>query len=626
MNGRDDAHQRWQGQSPEAQAIWQHYDQVVAPQIIKNALAKGCHLHELYQVLSVARTRCEAEKNARVEMTSITRIENFGAFQPGGSEEINIIGWGQVVRTLLYARRNDLLACGLSTVQIFHGSLSLSHPRGFVLEKLDTIFQKLIATNNFFEFVKLAGQLMYSLANFPPITRGSAAVNTWLIDGIARERFNLTDSIRPLLYDWTAFFETPEQYQIFFVTTAVVKYIQTIPLIYATHREFFDAIPELMIKNPNLIENLQERKNAWDTMQAYIAKALETKAFTDEQASCLTTIMQGTLSFREPSAAIKRLVKVLQNAGGEKSINEIALEAQYPLASLRNLIHLNENIRGIYLAMNDDEVLHTNWADLELLRAYYTPHLLDLIKVEPVRPQEATTVCTIILLAIDPTTLSRDDLKIKLNEKPTIILHNQAIYYVDNNWIPILIASAPSNEYIKLLKDHELALNEPKDTITWEDLEDLFDFIPRPTRFTREVNFFRSISFATWQDIEKMPVEVLTLLTPITAHDTRENAALKSNLQEAIWHGGIRIQDLAGLNPNQIQAVTSPAALAEYKKNVFVRAGDLLHTSSTLVGADEKEREKPPTTQFFQQEPARKAKKNGLSPMIDNDTTSQKKI
>jgi hypothetical protein len=54
---------RWAKQTEEQSAIWDRYNNIIAPKIIRTALEKGpCDLIDLYQVLSSARLRCEYEK------------------------------------------------------------------------------------------------------------------------------------------------------------------------------------------------------------------------------------------------------------------------------------------------------------------------------------------------------------------------------------------------------------------------------------------------------------------------------------------------------------------------------------------------------------------------------------
>ena len=113
MHDKEDSPQRWSDQSVEEQGIWDHYDTIIAPQIVRAALVKKplCTLCDLYQVLSVARVRCEREKNSRASVYWLeAKTAMFGAFQASGSTENNIYSsssWGSMVNALVHSRSRN---------------------------------------------------------------------------------------------------------------------------------------------------------------------------------------------------------------------------------------------------------------------------------------------------------------------------------------------------------------------------------------------------------------------------------------------------------------------------------------------------------------------------------------
>lgn len=625
VTSEDTTHLRWAGQSTNVQDIWKNYDKVIAPTIIQSALAKesSYDLRDLYQVLSIARLRCECEKELldnefEEDIFSIAQRSNFSAFQYGNSEETNLRdGWGEAVHNLLRERMgNSLVSHGLSSFSekpnLFSDlpNIVLQHPEGPVLERMNPIFQRLITTDNFFEFLQLSACLMYNLSNFPPITRGSAAVNSWLIHGITQTRFNVSDNIRPLFYDWAAFFETPEQYVEFYVLSAITKYIKTIPSLYNAHQEFFDNIPDLLIKNPNIQVNMQERKKTWEVMQEYIAEALKSESLNSEQKKHLEAISQGTLKFREPSDAIRQLATNFQNLSAIKSKSVFAkmiIDSGYPVEKLKRLMHFHFNTTTIYLNANHEEEINADWAELEILRILPSVNLRVVgqqlgIASKKAQSKPLESPCGMIVLSCETTTLISDELKIKLENKPAFVLYNNNIYFIDNDWIPTLLKERVNPDHFKaILKT--FSLSEDKLThLTLSDIEMfshhfLNDF--KPFWLDKEINQFRKICLATWEDLLSLPRRTLILLTRPNSEDDLEQKNLKEHLQEAILSGGVKLQDLIDLNLDQIKIIASPHAIELYKENQFIRAKDIL-AAHALSRQTSSEKDMPYTPSFWQ--------------------------
>jgi len=485
--------------------VWVQYDEVIVPQIIQNALAKGnVSLFELYQVLSVARFACEYEiKKTRISWVPskayVMSGNDFGAFQYGGSQEHeinNIEKWGKHVADLLNNRigNDKFIHRGLSHsyLAVQRGSVDnrLVHPVGPVLDRLDQDFQKLLHTNNFFEFIKLAARLMYDLSNFPPITRGSLAVNTWIIDNVAKIKFGIP-SIKPALHDWTAFLETPEKYTGFYAIAATAKYLETIPGIYSVHQTYLDSLPELLRKNPNNTNNLQLRETSWNNLKEIISNALDNPQqfkLNSDQIKLLGDLKNGLIPFRKPSDEIVQFVDAIKAApSNDVNYEQLLTNSGYSREKLYRLLSLDDNLTNAYLQSygntKNEESLNADWVELEIIRQLPSMQLMQLMQLK--------------------TSMSIPEAKIQ-----------------------------PDN-----------------------------DKHPLEEKYTESIDQFRRASFATWEDVAQIPLDVLNRYEEIIDDN---DSLLKKPFQEAIWSGGIRLQDLIGLNADEIALVTSPDAIELY--------------------------------------------------------------
>lgn len=382
MTISDDSLSRWNRLTVRQQRIWKHYDQVVAPQIIRAALEQKpiCQLLDLYQVLAMARLNCEYNKNS-FGRDSYIKFSDFATLQEESTNEPGVWNgtWGMSVACLAKDRMgNDHCDFAGLNVKLMG---ALWHSGGNILQKANQVFQQMVATNNFFEFIQLAARLTYDLSNFPPTIRGSSAVNTWLINIIAKEKFN-APNINPLLQDWVAFFETPEQYSSYFSISAIAKYLQNIPFIYEKDQEFFDSLSELMLKNPNTLANLEAREDIWKKMQAYIEEALSDSRIIKDQKNQLGSILNNHLIFRRPSLEIRTLVEAIKEHKPcelePELLTQLIEHAGYTKEELHRLVqlhlHLSEIYREFYGNQSMEDKLNADWAELEILRTLPSDH------------------------------------------------------------------------------------------------------------------------------------------------------------------------------------------------------------------------------------------------------------
>jgi hypothetical protein len=513
-NHEDDSHQRWSNQRATERNIWDKYDQTIAPEIVRSALLEQPTIQfmDLYHRLSIARLRCECEKSTVDDIYRNAHSSDFGKFQLGGSYEFGVYGgWGKRVSAMLQKRRminhsergkdqHGLSAFGRPRD-------SLSHPSGDIRDSMEHVFKKMLSTSDFFEYMQLAAEMMYNLSNFPMITRGSAAVNSWLIDNIAKQKFKIDCSIRPDLYDWVSFMETPEQYTSFFVIAATTKYLKSIPAIYQKHKEFLDSIPSLLIENPNLDDIQLKRKACWEKLQSCLADAnLEatTSESPDEpQLANLANLSTGQLIFRTHSGSLIQFYNLLKECNPksltEELIDGFLNESNLSKVEVKNLFHLHHSLKQLYLqSKNEPEnkaELHSSWADLELLRM-----LPDSIWIK---------------------------LAVFLDDDPDCILES-------------------------------------------EDISQLTKRISELANNFSQIDSYRKISFALWQDIAQLSAEVVLLFDTIDLTDSPEIEALKETLQTAVIHGQIKMQELIGLDIEDIKKITSSgtissAAISLYK-------------------------------------------------------------
>lgn len=526
----DDTHLRWDSADACEREVWNYFDQVVAPQIVRESMASPhVTLASLYQALSIARFKCEWVKHKKPE--NRTEIENYAnsAMDLTGIQYLNFLkfgytylgvayepriftGTGDEVKTLATMRiqsRNHKLKgtkVGLSDFKEKHQNNShlantlvhpLVNPRSSLV-RLEQDFQKLRSTNNLFEFLKLASRIMYELANFPPLERGNAAINTWVIDNIFREKFKMTGSIRPHLYDWSAFFDSPEQYTNFFIMSAVVAIIKKIPGLYEQDKRFYDSLRQLMMADPNDIANLKKQKDYWENLKIRVKAAAADGAIDARNKELLQQIYAGDLTFTEPSNAIANMVNEI-NASKDKDISGIIKRSQIPEEYLVNLLWFHgHTVHEHVTTLGNTPLEQKNasyWADLGQLRKLDYNRLQELKKYlkqpldEPINPDEECTDA-------------------------------------------------------------------------------------RKNAFDR-CSFLAKISHANEAEIATVPQRFQNLLNAeVVMNDKLDD--LSSRVMRAIMAGGLSLQDLPQLTDEQLSQLTCSAAMSLYNANLFISYRDLL--------------------------------------------------
>jgi len=410
---RDDSLLRWQNQSELAKYVWNYFNDVIARQIVIESIDKKntLTLTTLYRRLVLARAECEWIKiylsnynivnsshnpinEAAINNIYLSFPKEFFNFQFGGSTESCVYddtSWGEAISEFVKKRKSDYSFQGMSRtspsvgsfVEDYFMNLNITHPSGSILEKIEPDFQQLCNATNLFEYLKVASRLMFALSNFPPVTRGSAAVNTWIIDIIAQEKFNLTATatMRPALHDWTAYFETPEQYTSFYVISASVQYVKSLDKIKKID-VFEHKLLISMKENPNISVNLQLRENLWNELKSIIKAELENNSeLNDSEKQRLHEIVSGNLIFRKPSERILSIIKTIeQNAD---VINNLPLllsadDTQY----LKELLQLKHNAGILFLSSyrtENEEKTNLMWPDCEALNQLVTSTLAKLM-------------------------------------------------------------------------------------------------------------------------------------------------------------------------------------------------------------------------------------------------------
>lgn len=383
----DDSLKRWDGQSKSEKYVWNYFNDVIATQIVIEAIdEKDITLASLYQRLAIARAETEwikyyisKNKIANLSWEIIDEIainniylsypEGFPDFQFGGSTELNLEGWGDTIAKFSKKRMKFYsLWYGMSRALSIMGKTNLTHSTGSVLDKLEFDFQELCKATDLFEYLKIASRLMFALSNFPPLTRGSSSVNTWIIDFIAQNKFNLSTSLRPALHDWTAFFETPEQYTSFYVISASVQFIKSLNKIKRIAK-FERELLVLMKENPNLGDSLEQRKKLWDELRLIIKSEIEFNTeLTDPEKKRLNEIALGDLVFSKPSERILKIMNILQQ--NNDLIKNIGLLSPEDTQYFKELLELKYNAGKRFLSSYDTEDEAKNnllWPDCETL-------------------------------------------------------------------------------------------------------------------------------------------------------------------------------------------------------------------------------------------------------------------
>lgn len=380
----DDSHKRWSNASTYQTYVWDYFCNHVVKQIISNGLNDNISFSHLFRQLSVARAKCESIKNMEFQECSADAIsmllmhnvimefpKGFGNFQYGNSREGDILNengpWGSMVAKFSKQRIKNNETTGLSRIKITSGKTFIYHPFGSVLIKLEDDFKKLCTTTDFFDYLKIASRISFMISNFPPVTRGSAAITSWLINGIMQEKFELAVNLRPLLYDWAAFYETADQYTAYYVISAALLYVQSLENISSIIPEiqvFSKTIQELLQKRPDNIEISKARKQAWTAFKYLLAKNLDHFEEKPEH-KILSALADAHLKFNNPSNMAIDIAKkyVIDKTGSNLSPDE----AEY----LNELKEIHSKMANSYLAAfgNQDEESKINliWIDCGFL-------------------------------------------------------------------------------------------------------------------------------------------------------------------------------------------------------------------------------------------------------------------
>jgi len=382
-------HIRWTTNTPVEDQVWNYYNDKLVSALMHAAFAKKktLSLKRLYHILSMTRRRCECVKlqfpesetdilfSATHALSENLYDRDFGDFQGGGTGEQGIfIRWGDKISALAKHRIpfQDAVSKQVGLSKYIRFEKSLNHPFGYMLVKLEPDFQQLLSTHNFFDYLKCSARMMFVLSNYPPIHRGSSAVNTWMFEGLKQVKFGIQENLRPHLGDWFAFFETQEQYTAFYVISTTVNYLKTIPGMSEKHHALFDQLPSLMFKDPSLPGVLDVRETFWKNIKKIVHEMITTDK---ENNPFLLDIYNGQLNFTKPSQEIhlRAFVDKL-NATDENDINFDDIFKAFPdnfKSYIRELLQLNRDLtRKFQTAFGNPEAekkLNAKWANLQIL-------------------------------------------------------------------------------------------------------------------------------------------------------------------------------------------------------------------------------------------------------------------
>lgn len=613
----DDSHIRWEKQTDIAQRAWKQYEEVIVPSIVHNALAKGSSFKLLYQNLAIARARCEFEKNPERDRFAIIHKDKFGAMGCSGVPRVNSIEkWGSLATQLVKERTHKRY--GQISLSYYSGD-RIEHPMTSDLDielfliKIHPFHQQLITTKNFFQFVKLSARMMFDLSHIPPTIRGSAAVNSQYFDKIAKRNLNMNCNLRPRLYDWVAYFETPEQYIAYYVVLSSIQYLRTIPS-FEKYKKFFEDVETTMLKNPIFIENIKKRSEIWETIQKYITiELINSSKLNSEQIENLQSLASGKLIFRLPSDAIIKFVNIIKEKDPFVPTRDIIYKCKLKRNELKKIIksagcnhkdlerifYLNTCIFKEYLKCYGDpvaeEAMNKDWCDLEIIRtlnseqfSFYVISLKEILFPQKVHNIKTAGLIqsgyNVISLSCDPATLAPQALLKLVKYKPSYVKYLKNIYFVetdgksrliefrDYHVLPFFCVSPEriANTLLPLFP----AIQDMPHTLEGE-LSKIIFYDCTSIRFSQMIDTLRECSFASWDSIAKLSIETLTILGTDHSQDDPK-CQLKERLLEAIWSGGIVLQDLIGLTLDQIYRIADPTAIALYKTNTFIRAKDIL--------------------------------------------------
>lgn len=526
---------RWHAQKSHAEKVWEHFDTVVAQQLVDAALQKkGVTLFDLYHALSRLRGKCESVKAMKVDEAQIPFAANtpfpevdderFGVHIPFSNMcEGNLINpknvWGDEELKFNEKRlfkneqkhvfRNCKLNIGLSVYNVDGDELRHRKPEK-ILEKLEPCFQQMLNAKDISTFLACASQIIYNMSNYSCLFHGSAAVNAWLIEKIFHARFGkhftFPVSIRPYLQDWVGFYETQESYQAFYVMSAAINILLFTPgCIDRDARRELDAISIVLREDPFIEGNMEKRAQSWNKLKACITNIIDNDKLPEFEKQQLKVIMESKLIFRKPSPCVADLVNLFGGVAGMDVFTYIA--GFMPVErreTLKNILEMDEIIADAhYASLGSHAVDGQLWFDLETIRH-------ELIHYCIRYSTSYTSTRSALLKAVNAT--------VSVTNQPSL---------------------------------------------------DKTEFINTRTA---------GASFLTQEEAGQLPQHILREFTP-TFYFTDYGVASR----KAVISGGLRIQDMPKYSSEQLGILKSPLAVMLYNANLFIRAEDLVDETLNIM-------------------------------------------
>lgn len=400
--------ERWAGNSEMDKSVWSYYTCKIAPGEIAKAIQNQTSFAELYRLLARLRlkvewvkaqikngeasfvnpNRCEVDRQIKAlhccqtKMASVSHLSSvsYGAFDNEVNCEKDIARWGKIPNSLAKARfsgREDLGAD--------HGYIGLSdtkkwrdcyHPKGHVIELLDEKFQEVLKQDNIFDALSIFSDMMYILSNYPPVTRGSAAINRWIFDSVMQNKFGISQSILPNELDWFAFFETREQFKAYFhITTAMSLISQIKPG--AINVNEIKRNWEMLLTDPCMPESIELRKSLWSQLQNVMNDLLNDDKVSSEDKTKINMLIKGPLDFPVASEGIQLICDILDSVDPvDEIINSLSQEQR---EYIKKLLILNLYTGDLFLInmFHKIEGFEQLSADLEFFRIYLESDLLN---------------------------------------------------------------------------------------------------------------------------------------------------------------------------------------------------------------------------------------------------------
>lgn len=393
---------RWQDQTTSEKEIWKYFDEVAATRLVKAALSRhDLTLFDLAYALLKLRAKCEWVKHNFVkgdqpiewfavqeayEPAGLTKDKEFSKLITYGiSFEPSVINphiWEQdvidLVRERIVTQSGILHTCfkiGLSLITL----ADVMHQPKMAYKEMEPYFQRLISTDNIFEFLFYSSRIVYELSNHVATSRGTASVNSWIFGKIFQERlgqyFSHPAEVRPYLQDWIAFFEAPGEYTNYFVISAVADLLKSFPSLTQSQRNFLDSIPATMKLTPYRAGNNLKREASWKIILSIVQMLLKTNTLSAYDRQQLNNIAEGKLTFRKPFIFLQQL-SVLISPKGKYDVSSmskmLATMTDTDKAYLVKILNFEDQVDEVHyqsLGRDMDDEMHQLWFDLEILRS-----------------------------------------------------------------------------------------------------------------------------------------------------------------------------------------------------------------------------------------------------------------